>query len=173
MVWLKILCFVIIQLEMSWDYLKNAWLLKNIWWWPDLPLKCSVFVTTNTRGYQSRFPLKPETHRADRWPFEAFGETRTSSGTKLFGVFSCGGSFWSGADSVCSDSTCKVWEGCLSAIWAIGFSDWLYASSMTTLMCASESVRCVGGAEYCVCFVFLCTPCRLFLFSCFVLLAGD
>ena len=36
---------------------------------------------------------KPETHRANRWPSEAFGETRTSSGTNLFGVFSGLGSF--------------------------------------------------------------------------------
>ena len=32
-------------------------------------------------------------------------------------------SFWNHADSVCSDSTCEVWDGWLSAVWAIGFSD--------------------------------------------------
>ena len=35
-----------------------------------------------------RLVLKPETRRANRWPSEAFGET---SGTNLFGVFSCVG----------------------------------------------------------------------------------
>ena len=37
-------------------------------------------------------------------------------------------------DVVCSDSTCKVWGGWLSAVWAIGFSDWLCASCMTILI---------------------------------------
>ena len=55
----------------------------------------------------------------------------SSSGTNLFGVFSC---VWNCADSVCSDSTCKVWEGWLSAVWAIGYSDWLCASCMTILI---------------------------------------
>ena len=40
--------------------------------------------------------------------------------------------------------------------WLYGHSDW---------RCASESARCVGGAEYCVRFVFLCTPFCHFLFS--------
>ena len=35
-------------------------------------------------------------------------------------------------------------------------SDWL---------CASESVQCVGGVEFCVCFVFLCTLFHHVLFS--------
>ena len=39
--------------------------------------------------------------------------------------------------------------------------------------CANESARCVGGAEYCVRFVFLCTLFRHFLFSCFGVLARD
>ena len=37
--------------------------------------------------------------------------------------------------------------------------------------CASESARYVGGAEYCVCFVFLCTPFCHSLFPCFGVLA--
>ena len=44
------------------------------------------------------------------------------------------GSFRNCADVVYSDSTCKVWEGWLSAVWAIGFSDWLCASCMTILI---------------------------------------
>ena len=84
---------------------------------------------------------KPETHRANRWISEAFVETQARLGTNLFGLFSCVGSFWNRVDSICSDSTCEVWERWLLAVWAIGFSDWL---------CASESVRCVGGAEFCV-----------------------
>jgi hypothetical protein len=48
--------------------------------------------------------LKHGTHRSNRWPSATFGGTRTN----LFGVFSCVGSFWNGADRVWSDSTCKV-----------------------------------------------------------------
>ena len=94
------------------------------------------------------------------------GETRTRSGTNLFGVFSCVGSFWTRADVVCYNTTCEVWEDWLSAVWAIGFSDWLCASCMTILIggVASESARCVGGAESCVGFVFQCTLFRHFSF---------
>ena len=54
----------------------------------------------------------PETHRANSWLSEAFLETQTSSGTNLFGVFSCVGSFGDRVDSICSNSTCKVcWRG--------------------------------------------------------------
>ena len=41
-------------------------------------------------------------------------------------------------------------------------SDWRFAS---------KSVQCVGGAEYCVRFVFLCTPFHHSLFSCTGVLA--
>ena len=41
--------------------------------------------------------VKAGTHWPNHWPSEAFGETRTSSGTNLCGVFSCVGSFWSHA----------------------------------------------------------------------------
>ena len=82
----------------------------------------------------SALVVKSETHRANRWPSEMFVETQTSSGTNLFGVFSCVGSFWNRVHSACSDSTCKVWEGWLSAVWAIGLSDWLCASWMTILI---------------------------------------
>ena len=78
--------------------------------------------------------LKAGAHRPNRWTSEAFVETWTRSGTNLFGVFSYVWSFWSFTNVVCSDSTCEVWEGWLSAIWAIGFSDWLYASCMTILI---------------------------------------
>ena len=52
--------------------------------------------------------IKSETHRANRWPSEAFGETQTSSGTILYGVFGCIGSFWNRVDSTCYDSACEV-----------------------------------------------------------------
>ena len=52
--------------------------------------------------------LKAGTHRSNCWTSEAFGETRTRSGTNLFGVFSCAGSFRSRIDVVRSDSTCEV-----------------------------------------------------------------
>ena len=78
--------------------------------------------------------LKAGTHWPDRWTSEAFGKTRTRLATNMFGVFSCVESFWNLADVVCSDSTCEVWEGWLSAIGDIGFSDWLCASSMTILI---------------------------------------
>ena len=48
------------------------------------------------------------------------------------------GSFRSRLDIVCSNSTCEVWGGWLSDVWAIGFSDW---------RCASESPWCVGGRD--------------------------
>ena len=93
-------------------------------------------------------------------------------GTNLLDVFSCVGSFWNRTDVVCSDSTCKVWERWLSAVWAIGFSDWLRASCMTILIggCASESAWCVGGILCSLCFsmhsvpsfpVFMCWSMRL------------
>ena len=53
---------------------------------------------------------------------------------RLVQVFSCVGSFWNSGDSVCSDSTCKVWEGWLLAVGAIGYSEWLCASCMTILI---------------------------------------
>ena len=52
--------------------------------------------------------LKRGTQWPNRWPSETFGETWTSSGTNLFGVYSCVGSFWNRADGVWSNSTCKV-----------------------------------------------------------------
>ena len=82
--------------------------------------------------------IKAGTHWPNRWTSEAFGETRTRSGTNMFGVISCIGSFRSRLDIVCSNSTCEVWGGWLSDVWAIGFSDW---------RCASESPWCVGGRD--------------------------
>ena len=96
------------------------------------PHFCMSFFLTLIKG------LKAGTHRPNCWTSEAFGETRTRSGTFLFGVFSCGRSFRSRADIVGFDSACKVWGGGLTDVWAIGFSDW---------RCASESARCVGRAE--------------------------
>ena len=78
--------------------------------------------------------VKAGTHWPNCWTSEAFGGMWTKSGTNLFGVFSCVGSFWNRLDVVCSNSTCEVWEGWLLAIWAIGFSDWLCATCMTILI---------------------------------------
>ena len=100
---------------------------------------------------------------ANRWPSEAFGDTRTSLGKNLFGVFSCEH----------TEQTCEVWDGWLSAVGAIGFSDWLCASCMTILIGSVLANQCVGRAEYCVRFVFLCTLFRHFLFSYFGVLAQD
>ena len=85
-------------------------------------------------------------------------------GNNMFGAFSGVERFQTRVDVVGFDSTCEVWGGWLSDVWAIGFSDW---------RCASESARCVGGAEYCVCFGFLSTLFRHFLFSCFGVLTRD
>ena len=50
--------------------------------------------------------LKAGTHQPNLWTSEAFGETRTRSGTNMFHVFSCVESFRSRVDVVCSNSTC-------------------------------------------------------------------
>ena len=78
--------------------------------------------------------LKAGTHWPNRWTSEAFGETRTRSGTNMFGVFSCIGSFRSHADVVCSNLTCKVWGGGLSDVRAIRFSDCLCSRWMAVLI---------------------------------------
>ena len=44
------------------------------------------------------------------------GRLKRLGRTNLFGVFSCVGSFWNHVDSVCSDSTCEVWERWLLAV---------------------------------------------------------
>ena len=108
--------------------------------------------------------LKAGTHQPNHLTSGAFGESRTRSETNMFAVFSCIGSFRSRADVVCSNWTCEVWGGGPSDVWAIEFSDW---------RCASESARCVGGLEYCVCIGFLRTPFRHSLLSCFAVLAQD
>ena len=72
------------------------------WWWD----ACSG---SNDRGPGSQLPtvgdksVKAGTHWPNRWTSETFGETQTSSGTNLFGVFSCAESFWNHADVVWSD----------------------------------------------------------------------
>ena len=108
------------------------------------------------------YSLKAGTHRPNHWMSEAFGESRTRSGTHMFSVFSWVGSCRSHADVVCSDWTCEVWGRGPSD--AIGFSDW---------RCARESARYVGGAEHCVPIGFLRTPFRHSPFSCFAVLARD
>ena len=81
-----------------------------------------------------------------------------SLGTNLFSVFSCGGSFCNCADSICSNSTCEVWEGWMLAIWAIGFLDWLHASCMTILigsMLANQHVVSEGRNTVCTLFFYI------------------
>ena len=56
----------------------------------------------------------------------------------MFSVFSCVRSFRSRSDVVLADST---W-GRLSAVWAIGYSDW---------RCVSESAQCVWEGQNTVC----------------------
>ena len=78
--------------------------------------------------------------------YETFGVTRTRSGTNLFCLrrlaFGCL-SHW-----ILWLAVCQLYDS----------SDW---------RCAGESAQCVGGAEYCVHFVFLSTLFRHSLFSCF------
>ena len=59
-------------------------------------------------GAEDKRNLKAGTHWPKRWTSETFGESRTSSGTNLLGVFSCVGSFWNHVESVWLDSTSKV-----------------------------------------------------------------
>ena len=96
--------------------------------------------------------LKAGTHQPNLWTSEAFGETRTRSGTNLF---SCVWSFRSHVDVVCSDSVCKVWGGWLSAVWAIGISDWWCASCIATLIGGVLANQCgVWEARNTVCALF-------------------
>ena len=88
----------------------------------------------STHIFQNVGGLKAGTHWPKRCSSEAFGETRTRSGTNMFGVFSCVGSFQSSANVVGSDSSCEVWGGGPWDVWAIGFSDWLCASWMAALI---------------------------------------
>ena len=85
-----------------------------------------------THIFQNVGGLKAGTHWPKRCSSEAFGETRTRSGTNMFGVFSCVGSFQSSANVAGSDSSCEVWGGGPWDVWAIGFSDWLCARSLVT-----------------------------------------
>ena len=133
------------------------------------PIQCShntyflfAFVHQQTRALVAvvKLPisfLKPETYRANRWPSEVFGETRTSLGTNLFGLFSCIGSFWDCVDSVCSD---LVWEHWLFAVWAIGYSDWLCASCMTIVIGSVLVNQCGGrGGILCARWTLRCALC--------------
>ena len=65
--------------------------------------------------------LHPSIKAGIHWPENStskiFGKTQTSSGTNLFGVLSCVGSFWNCTDGVWSDSTRKVWECWRSEDW--------------------------------------------------------
>ena len=97
---------------------------------------------------------------------EAFGETWMRSGTNLFSVFSCVGSFRSRTDVVCFDSTCKVWGGWLLAVWAIGFSDWSYSKHATILIggvLANQRDVWEGRNTVCALFFYACRS----VISCF------
>ena len=56
---------------------------------------CAPFNPWFSRAVVSVLSLcvKAGTHWPNRWTSEAFGETRMRSGTNMFGVFSCTGSF--------------------------------------------------------------------------------
>ena len=81
------------------------------------------------------------------------------------------GSAWTLSDPTEHANLRRRAVGCLSH-WILllvvcqlnGRSDW---------RCASESARCVGGTEFCVRFVFLCTPFCHSPFSFFAVLAPD
>ena len=112
--------------------------------------------------------FKAGTHRPNCWTSEALGEAHTKSGTNLFGVLEA----WKLLErcrlrmSIRSLRRRAVRRLSHWILWLVvcqlnGRSDW---------RCASESVQCVGGAEYCVRFVFLCTLFHHSLFSCFAVL---
>ena len=92
--------------------------------------------------------FKPETHWANRRPSEAFGESRTSSVTNLFGVFEGFGTVWTASALIqlakSENAGCQPSEplDTLVVCQLYGHCDW---------QCASESARCVGGAEFRVC----------------------
>ena len=93
---------------------------------------------------------KPQAQPLDVWSIWGdWDEVRTN----LFGVFSCVGSSQSHADNM--QSLRRLAVDCLSH-WIF----WLAVCQQydhSDRRCASESAQCVGGAEYCVRFVFLCT----------------
>ena len=118
------------------------------------------------KGHPEYELVKAVTHWPKRWTSEALGETWTRLGTNLFGVLEALGAAWTLSAPI---QHAKSWGGWLSAIWAIGLGLVVYQRyDHSDWQCASESARCVGGAEYCVHFAFLCTPFRHFLFSCSV-----
>ena len=120
-----------------------------------------------------RQALKAGTHRPNRWMSEVFGETQTRSGTNMFGVFSCVGSFRSCVDVVGSDWTYEVWGGWLSDVWAIGYSAWLCASWMAVLIDGVlANQRSVWEGRNTVC-ALIFYALHHSLFSCFAVLAWD
>ena len=71
-------------------------------------LRSVTFEDSGSKKCLKMLTVKAGTNRPNRWACEAFGETRMTSGTNMFGVFSCVGRFRSRADIVGSDSACKV-----------------------------------------------------------------
>ena len=86
-------------LEAIWIKIEN-WFVWDRW----LPSDVSLLVL---HWWNVNVPLflcvKAGTHSPNCWTLEALGETRTTSGTNLFGVLSCIGSFWNRTDR----SECK------------------------------------------------------------------
>ena len=77
--------------------------------------------------------VKAGTQWPNRWMSEAFGATQTRSGTNLLGVFSCVGSFSEPCGRCLLRFNMRNLRSWLSAVWAIGFSDWLCASEINTV----------------------------------------
>ena len=94
--------------------------------------------------------LKAGTHSQSLDVWSVWRDSDEVGNGNLFGVFSCVGSFRSHSDVVCSDSTCEVWGGGLSDVWAIGYSDWLCVSWMAIL------IGGVCGIFYALCSIISC-----------------
>ena len=99
------ICFAVGFVTLD-TFLSQARIAKNRKTWFSLFRICSI--TAGTR--QEHTGPNAETS-------ETFGETQMNSGTNLFGVFSCVGSFWNRVTDVWPDSTCRVWECRQSEDW--------------------------------------------------------
>ena len=88
--------------------------VKNLKW----TVRMFGMMSMRSSAWSAGQHFKHGAHWPNRWPSETFGETQTSLGTILFGVFNCDGSFWNRADGAWSDSTRKVWEHWRSEDWS-------------------------------------------------------
>ena len=162
--WVFLCAFIISETDLT-PYGRSLWVeARNKWpvhWLPSINKK-------HVHG------VKAGTHWPNRWTSEAFGETRTRSGTNMFGLLSSVGSFRSRVDVVGSNWACEVWWGEPSDVWAIGFSDWLCDSWMAVLIGGVlANHHAVWEWRNTVCFVFLCTSFHHSPFSCFAVLARN